>query len=116
MNKDKDKDQRLSILPADINNILDKPQSNSPSGNFQYKPPNNTGVILGIIGGVLTTVGDAMATIGAIIQLNIDTSEDFQSKLDDFKSDQDKDQMKSEINQLNEKIKQLEELIKSNQK
>jgi hypothetical protein len=108
------KDKRLSIVPADINNNLNNSTSTSSSGNFEYKPPNNTGVILGIIGGVLTTVGDALATIGAIIQVNIDASDDFQSKLGDFKSEQDKDEMRKEINNLNEKVKQLEQLIKSN--
>lgn len=109
------KDQRITILAADVNNILNKSKSNSTSGNFEYKPPNNTGIIIGIIGGVLTTVGDALATIGAIIQLNIDESDDFQSKLGDFKSEQEKDQMRIEINNLNEKVKQLEQLIKNNQ-
>jgi hypothetical protein len=106
-------DQRLSITAASVSDNQDT--SNTANGNFQYKPPNNTGVVLGIIGGVLTTVGDALATIGAIIQLNIDTSTDLQSQVGDYKSEQDKDEMRKEINNLNDKVRQLEQLIKSNQ-
>jgi hypothetical protein len=99
--------------------------SNSTLGNFEYKPPNNTGVILGIIGGALATVGDALATIGAIIQLDIDVNADFQSQVDAFKSDQEKDKMQEEIDDLKgqvkeiddlkEQMKQLEKIIKGNQ-
>ena len=109
--------------------------SNSTLGNFEYKPPNNTGVIIGIIGGALATVGDALGTIGAIIQLDIDVSADFQSQVDAFKSDQEKDKMQEEIDDLKgqvkeiddlkeqvkqlddlkEQMKQLEKIIKSNQ-
>src|SRR4051795_11092966 len=71
--------------------------SNSTLGNFEYKPPNNTGIILGIIGGVLTIAGDALATIGAIIQLDIDVNADFQSQVDAFKSDQESDQEKDKM-------------------
>lgn len=62
----------------------------------------------------MATVGDALATIGAIIELNTDVSNDFQSQVDDFKSDQEKDKMQEEIDDLKEKVKQLEKLIKSN--
>ena len=110
------KNKRLYIAPpspptANINGN----DSNSNLVNFEYKPPNNTGVILGIIGGALATVGDALATIGAIIQLDIDVSADFQSQVDDFKSDQQKDKMREEIDDLKEQVKLLVKIIKSNQ-
>jgi hypothetical protein len=105
------KNKRLYIAPtlpptANINGN----DSNSNLVNFEYKPPNNTGVILGIIGGALATVGDALATIGAIIQLDIDVSEDFQSQVDDFKSDQHKDKMREEIDDLKEQVKEIDDL------
>lgn len=109
------KDQRAFIVPATANQYVNHFNTNSTLNNFEYKPPNNTGVILGIIGGALTTVADALATIGAIIQLNIDVSDDFQSQVDDFKEDQEKDKMREEIEDLKEKVKQLEQLIKSNE-
>src|SRR3954451_18706363 len=84
--------------------------SNSTLGNFEYKPPNNTGVILGIIGAALSTVGDAMQTIGAIIQLDIDVSADFQSQVDAFKSDQEKDKMQEEIDDLKGQVKEIDDL------
>ncbi|WP_449536376.1 hypothetical protein [Ferdinandcohnia sp. Marseille-Q9671] len=112
MNKNKRVSSITTVLPTTVNN--DK-NSLSALGNFEYKPPNNTGVILGIIGGTLSTVGDALATIGAIIQLNIDVSDDFQSQVDDFKSVQEKDKMREEIDDLKEQVKQLEKIIKSNQ-
>ncbi|USK34978.1 hypothetical protein LIT25_06465 [Bacillus sp. F19] len=120
------KNKRLYIPPpfpptANINGN----DSNSTLGNFEYKPPNNTGVIIGIIGGALATVGDALSTIGTIIQLNIDVSADFQSQVDDFKSDQEKDKMQEEIDDLKEQVKEIDDLkeqvkqlvkiIKSNQ-
>src|SRR4051794_34096354 len=120
------KNKRLYIAPslpptANIN----ANDTNSTLVNFEYKPPNNTGVILGIIGGAMATVGDALATIGAIIQLDIDVSADFQSQVDDFKSDQEKDKMREEIDDLKgqvkeiddlkEQMKQLEKIIKGNQ-
>ncbi|MCM3664148.1 hypothetical protein M3204_07020 [Mesobacillus subterraneus] len=107
--------QRSYIVADGAKNSGNKSNSNTTLGNFEIKPPNNTGTILGIIGGVLTTVGDALATIGAIIQLNTDVSVDLQSQVDDFKSDQEKDIMREEIDDLQEKVKQLEKLIKSNQ-
>ena len=97
----------------------------STLGNFEYKPPNNTGAIISIIGGALATVGDALGYIGAIIQLNMDVSSDFQSQVDAFKSDQEKDKMQEEIDDLKgqvkeiddlkEQMKQLEKIIKGNQ-
>src|SRR4051812_33245049 len=122
-----------SILPTTTNPTTTNPTttntngnvSNSTLGNFEYKPPNNTGVILGIIGAALSTVGDAMQTVGAIIQLDIDVSADFQSQVDAFKSDQEKDKMREEIDDLKgqvkeiddlkEQMKQLEKIIKGNQ-
>ena len=115
-----------SVLPTTTNNNGNNfNNSNSTLGNFEYKPPNNTGVIIGIIGGALSTVGDALETIGAIIQLNIDVSADFQSQVDAFKSDQEKEKMQEEIDDLKgqvkeiddlkEQMKQLEKIIKSNQ-
>ncbi|WP_405099356.1 hypothetical protein [Oceanobacillus sp. FSL H7-0719] len=89
--------------------------SNSNIATFQYNPPNNTGTTLGILGGVLTTVGDALATIGAIIQLNTDNTADFESQVGSFKSDQEMEKMQAEIDNLQEKLKQLEQLIKSDQ-
>lgn len=118
------KSKRLYSIPTISQN--DNNYNSSNLNNFKYKPPNNTGVILGIIGGALATVGDALSTIGAIIQLDIDVSADFQSQVDDFKSDQEKEQMREEIDdlkgqvkeieELKEQLKQLEILIKSNQK
>lgn len=108
------KDKRATVIAAAASqnngNI-----SNSTQGNFQYKPPNNSGTILGIMGGVLTIAGDALATIGAIIQLNTDTAADFQSQVDDYHSEQDKKKMQEEIDNLQEKVKQLEEIIKNSQ-
>ena len=109
------KNQRVSVVTAEANNSGNNSNFNSTLGNFEYKPPNNTGTILGIIGGALATVGDALATIGAIIQLNTDVSVDFQSQVDDFKSDQEQDKLRVEIDDLQEKVNQLEQLIKSNQ-
>lgn len=86
--------------------------SNSNIATFQYNPPNNTGTTLGILGGVLTTVGDAL---GAIIQLNTDNTADFESQVGSFKSDQEMEKMQAEIDDLQEKLKQLEQLIKSDQ-
>jgi DNA gyrase/topoisomerase IV subunit A len=83
--------------------------------NFQYKPPNNTGTNLALIGGVLTTVGDALAIIGTIIQLNTDTAADFQSQVDDYIAEQEQDNLRDEVEELQEKIKQIEELLKNNQ-
>ena len=70
-------------------------------------------------------MGDALQTIGAIIQLNIDVPADFQSQVDAFKSDQEKDKMQEEIDDLKgqvkeiddlkEQMKQLEKIIKGNQ-
>ena len=112
-----------SVLPTTTNN--NDNNSNSTLGIFEYKPPNNTGVIIGIIGAALSTVGDALQTIGAITQLNIDVSADFQSQVDAFKSDQEKEKMQEEIDDLKgqvkeiddlkEQMKQLEKIIKSNQ-
>ena len=123
MNENKRIYRTTSILPTTTN--INGNNSNSTLGNFEYKPPNNTGVIIGIIGGALSTVGDALQTIGAIIQLNIDVSADFQSQVDAFKSDQEKDKMQEEIDDLKgqvkeiddlkEQMKQLEKIIKSNQ-
>ncbi|MET3728279.1 hypothetical protein ABID52_001860 [Fictibacillus halophilus] len=87
--------------------------SNNNSDTFQYKPPNNTGTILGIIGGVLASVGDAVATIGAIIQLDVDNADDFQSQVDDFTSDQEKEKMQKEIDDLQDKVATLEKLIRN---
>jgi hypothetical protein len=122
MNENKRISSTISALPtANINGN----DSNSTLGNFEYKPPNNTGVIIGIIGAALSTVGDAMQTIGAIIQLDIDVNAEFQSQVDAFKSDQEKDKMQEEIDDLKgqvkeiddlkEQMKQLEKIIKSNQ-
>ena len=109
-----ERDKRATVIAAaasqDSGNI-----SNSIQGNFQYKPPNNSGTILGIMGGVLTIAGDALATIGAIIQLNTDTTADFQSQVESFQSDQEKNKMQEDIDSLQEKVKQLEEIIKKNQ-
>jgi len=117
--------KRIYITPSVPDTANINGNDSNTSGNFIYKPPNNTGVILGIIGGALATVGDALATIGAIIQLDIDVSADFQSQVDDFKSDQEKDKMREEIDNLKgqvkeiddlkEQVKQLEKIIKSNQ-
>jgi hypothetical protein len=122
MNKNKRIYSTTTVLPTVNNNAND---SNSTLGKFEYKPPNNTGVILGIIAGTLTTVADALATIGAIIQLDIEVSADFQSQVNDFKSDQEKDKMRKEIDDLKgqvkeiddlkEQVKQLGKIIKSNQ-
>jgi hypothetical protein len=126
--------KRLSVTPIIPQN--DNNYTNLTFSTFKYKPPNNTGVILGIIGGALATVGDALSTIGAIIQLNIDLSADFQSQVENFKSDQEKEKMREEIedlmgqvkeidnlkeqvkeiDNLKEQLKQLEILIKNNQK
>jgi hypothetical protein len=123
MNKNRNKNKRLYITPLLPQEEVD--YSYETLSKFKYKPPNNTGVILGIIGGALATVGDALATIGSIIQLDIDVEADFQSQLDDFKSDQEKEKMQEEIDtlkgqvkeieDLKEQLKQLETLIKSNQ-
>lgn len=122
------KNKRLYIAPtfpptANINGNNSK--SNSTFGNFEYKPPNNTGNIISIIGGALATVGDALGTIGAIIQQDIDVSADFKSQVDNFKSDQEKDKMREEIDNLKEQVKEIDDLkeqvkllvkiIKSNQ-
>lgn len=112
MNQDK-KDKRATVIAAAANNNGNN--SNSSPANFQYKPPNNAGTIIGIIGGALSAAGDALATIGAIIQLETDVSTDFESQIDGYNSDQEKNQMQAEINDLQEKVKQLEELIKNNQ-
>lgn len=123
MNKNQRNYRTTSILPTTTNNNGNN--SNSTLGNFEYKPPNNTGVILGIIGAALSTVGDAMQTIGAIIQLDIDVNADFQSQVDAFKSDQEKDKMQEEIDDLKGQVKeiddlkgqmkQLEKIVKGNQ-
>jgi hypothetical protein len=84
--------------------------SNSTLGNFEYKPPNNTGIILGIIGGALNVVGDALGYIGAIIQLNIDVNADFQSQVNAFKSGQEKDKMQEEIDDLKGQVKEIDDL------
>ena len=126
MNKNKRIYRTTSVLPTRTNNNGNNfNNSNSTLGNFEYKPPNNTGVIIGIIGAALATVGDALQTIGAIIQLDIDVSADFQSQVDAFKSDQEKEKMQEEIDDLKgqvkeiddlkEQMKQLEKIIKSNQ-
>nr|WP_309100437.1 hypothetical protein [Fredinandcohnia onubensis] len=107
------KEKRSAVITAATE--VSQNNSNSSPGNFEYKPPNNSGTILGIIGGVLSATGDALATIGAIIQLNTDTSVDFQSQVHDYHSEQDKKKMQEEIDNLQEKVKQLEELIKNNQ-
>lgn len=109
MHKNKRIYSTTSVLPTANNNANN---SNSTSGNFVYKPPNNTGVILGIIAGTLTTVADALATIGAIIQLDIDVSDDFQSQVNDFKSDQEKDKMRKEIDDLKGQLKEIDDLKK----
>ena len=122
MNENKRISRTTSVLPtANINGN----DSNSTSGNFAYKPPNNTGIIIGIIGAALTTAGDALTAIGAIIQLDIDVSADFKTQVDAFKSNQEKDKMQEEIDDLKgqvkeiddlkEQMKQLEKIIKSNQ-
>ena len=127
MNENQRNYRTISILPTTTD--TNGNDSNSTLGNFEYKPPNNTGIIIGIIGAALSTVGDALPTIGAIIQLNIDVNADFQSQVDAFKSDQEKekekDKMQEEINdlkgqvkeidELKEQLKQLEKIIKSNQ-
>ncbi|MEH7239316.1 hypothetical protein [Bacillus sp. JJ1562] len=107
------KDKRDAAISSAANNIVNK--TNSTLGNFQYKPPNNSGTILGIIGSVLSTAGDALSAIGAIIQLNTDVSTDFQSQVENYKSDQDKNQMQQDIDNLQEKVNQLEEMLKNNQ-
>ncbi|RZT23515.1 hypothetical protein [Fictibacillus sp. BK138] len=61
---------------------------------------------------MLATVGDAVSTIGAVIQLNTDVSTDYQSQVDDFKSDQEKEKMQQEIDDLQDKVKQLEKLVR----
>ncbi|MEH6992789.1 hypothetical protein V7075_08730 [Neobacillus drentensis] len=71
---------------------------------------------LAIIGGVITILGDALASIGEVVQLNIDVSADFQSQLGDFKSDKDKEKMQQEIDDLQKKVEKLEKLIRRNQK
>lgn len=80
------------------------------SDYFRYKPPNNSGVILGIIGGALAALGDVLATIGAIIQLDIDVNADFQSQIEAFKSEQEKDKMREQIDDLKEQVKEIENL------
>ncbi|WP_180271126.1 hypothetical protein [Fredinandcohnia onubensis] len=110
-----ERDKRATVIAAttasqDSGNI-----SNTTQGNFQYKPPNNSGTILAIMGGVLTIAGDALATIGAIIQLNTDTATDFQSQVESYQSDQVKNKMQEDLDSLQEKVKQLEEIINKNQ-
>ncbi|MEK4252996.1 hypothetical protein [Ureibacillus sp. FSL K6-2830] len=61
---------------------------------------------MGIIGGALATLGDALATIGAIIQLDIDVNADFQSQIEAFKSEQEKDKMREQIDNLKEQVKE----------
>lgn len=66
-----------------------------------------------------------MQTIGAINQLNIDVTADYQTQVDAYKSEQEKDKMQEEIDDLKgqvkeiddlkEQVKQLEKIIKSNQ-
>ncbi|MDR7080722.1 hypothetical protein J2Y03_005820 [Neobacillus niacini] len=122
------KNKRLYIappVPPTANNNGNNSNSNSTFANFEYKPPNNIGNIIGIFGDVLVTVGDALGTIGAIIQLDIDVSADLQSQVDDFKSNQEKDKMREEIDDLKEQVKEIDDLkeqvkllvkiIKSNQ-
>ena len=126
MNKNKRIYRTTSVLPTTTdNNGNNFNNSNATLGNFEYKQPNNTGVIIGIFGAALSTVGDALQTIGAIIQLDIDVPADFQSQVDAFKSDQEKEKMQEEIDDLKgqvkeiddlkEQMKQLEKIIKSNQ-
>jgi hypothetical protein len=105
------KNKRLYIAPSlPPSGSINANDTNSTLVKFEYKQPNNTGVILGIVGGALATVGDALATIGAIIQLDIDVSADFQSQVDDFKSDQEKDKMREEIDDLKEQVKEINDL------
>ena len=111
MNKNKRIYRTTSVLPTTTNNNGNNfNNSNSTLGNFEYKPPNNTGVIIGIIGGALATVGDALGAIGAIIQLNIDVPADFQSQVDAFKSDQEKEKMQEEIDDLKGQVKEIDDL------
>ena len=64
MNKNKRIYRTTSVLPTTTNNNGNNSNnSNSTLGNFEYKPPNNTGVIIGIIGGALATVGDALGLL-----------------------------------------------------
>ena len=113
MNKNQRNYRIASILPTTDNPTTTKTNgnnSNSTLGNFEYKPPNNTGIIIGILGAALATVGDAMQTIGAIIQLDIDVSADFQSQVDAFKSDQEKEKMQEEIDDLKGQVKEINDL------
>lgn len=110
------KNKRVSDITSVLPTIINEKKSQPSLKKFEYKPPNNTGVILGIIGGTLSAVGDALAVIGAIVQLNIDDANDFQSQVDDFNADLEKDKMQGEIDELKEQVKQLEKIIKSNQK
>lgn len=69
-------DKRFYIVPSTVN-TNNTNNSDSTSTDFEYKPPNNTGIIIGLIGGVLASVGDALAVIGTLVQLNIDDAADF---------------------------------------
>ena len=113
MNENQRNYRVASILPTTTNPTTTNTNGNNSTstfGNFEYKPPNNTGVILGIIGAAVSTVGDALQTIGAIIQLNIDVPADFQSQVDAFKSDQEKAKMQEEIDDLKGQVKEIEDL------
>lgn len=108
---------RLFPISQDTNNSSSLKAKNLEG--FQYIPANNTGTILGIVGGVLTTIGDAIATYGAIIQLEEDTLADLRSQIKDFQdsqeADQEKEKMQEQIDDLKQKIAKLENIIMQKQ-
>lgn len=101
------KNRQTFVVPHDYSVTSDP----NPSNGFQYQPPDNTGTILGIIGGILTTVGDGLATIGAVIQLNQDVQSDYVSQKDEFIKDQETEKMQEQIEDLTKKIERLEKLL-----
>lgn len=79
----------------------------TPRDTFQ--PVDTTGIVLGILGGIISTFGGALSTLGAIIQLNADLEAEIQSQ-QEYQADKDK--MQKEIVELEDRVKQLEKLIK----